>query len=342
LCSLSVVVHQVTSQWVWVLLSQVLGGMGRIIAAEFGWVVPWGITGFPKNEKTNGLMERHKRLLLKPGVIIFLSFLLWVLAPALLAQETQEAPQDTQEWQKKPGFSLRVGPYFSSLNTKVRLDSEILGRGTEIDYEDTLQLDKSPTVFRGDVEVRALSWFSLDLGFYAIRRSKTTVIDEDIQIGDTIFELNQTIKTKLDSTYELPNFKFYIINKPRLEFGVWAGANILFLNFSVTAQELGETLSETQEVWAPIPSAGLHASYTLFPNFYLFGKAGYFYYGLSDNLKFKSLSFDINVHYYFYKFLGVGATYEYNRFQLDGELGDLSGRVLNRLGGFQLYALIGF
>ena len=72
------------------------------------------------------------------------------------------------------------------------------------------------------------------------------------------------------------------------------------------------------------------------------GKAGYFYYGLSDNLKFKSLSFDINVNYYFYKFLGIGATYDYNKFELDGEISDLSGKVINKFGGFQVYLLIGF
>jgi hypothetical protein len=77
--------------------------------------------------------------------------------------------------------------------------------------------------------------------------------------------------------------------------------------------------------------------YTLFRNFYVFGKVGYFYYGLSDNLKFNNWSFDINLNYYFYKFLGIGATYEYNRAELNGEIGDLSGEIINRLGGFQAY-----
>ncbi|MFC2164435.1 hypothetical protein ACFLT2_05500 [Acidobacteriota bacterium] len=287
-------------------------------------------------------MKGHKRLLLKSGTVIFLIFLIWILAPVLQAQETQEATEDIPEWRKRPGFSLRFGTYFSSLNTKLRLDSDLLGRGTEIDLEDTLQLDSNPTVFRGDAEIRALSWLSLDFGFHAFKRSTTTVIDEEIQIGDTIFQLNQTVTGKLDTTYLRANLKFYIVNKPRVEFGVWAGANILFLDFSLTAEELGRTLSEEEDVWAPIPAIGIHASYTLFRNFYIFGKGGYFYYGLSDNLKFRSWSFDINVQYYFYKFLGIGATYDFNKFQLDGESDILSGKVMNRFNGIQLYVLIGF
>ena len=229
-----------------------------------------------------------------------------------------------------------------SLNTKLRIDSESLGRGTEIDFEDMLQLDKSPLILRGDADVPIVSWLGLDLGFYVINRSNTRVIDRDIQIGDTIFNLNQTVNTKFNTTYLRANFKFYIIRKPRLDLGVWAGANVAFINFSLQAQELGETFSEGRDVWVPIPAVGVHGSYTLFPNFYLFGKAGYFYYGLSDNLKFDNWSFDINVNYYFYKFLGIGATYEYNRAELNGEIGDLSGEIINRLGGFQFYLLIGF
>jgi hypothetical protein len=295
-----------------------------------------------KNERQEESMESLKELIRKPSLILFLSFLVWILAPTLQAQEAQEAAQSTLKWRKKPSFSLRLGSYFPSLSTILRVDSENLGRGTEIDLEDLLQLDSSPIVIRGDADVPIVSWFSLDLGFYAIKRSKTTVIDRDIQIGDTIFNVNQTVKGKFDTTYLRTHLKFYFVRNPRLDLGVWVGANVAFFNFSFQAQELGQTFSEGEDVWAPIPAAGIHASYTLFPNLYLFGKAGYFYYGLSDNLKFKSLSFDINVNYYFYKFLGIGATYDYNKFELDGEIGDLSGKVINKFGGFQVYLLIGF
>lgn len=287
-------------------------------------------------------MKGHKSLLLKSAAIVFLIFLFWILAPVLQAQETEEMIESTQEWRKRPRFSLRFGTYLADLDTKLRLDSVTLGRGTEIKLEDKLQFDKSPVIFRGEGEIRALSWFGLELGFYSINRSNSTVIDEEIQIGDTVFNINQTINGKFNTTYVKTNLKFYLVNKPRVEFGVWAGANILFLDLSLTAQELGETIGESQDIWAPIPAAGIHASYTLFRNFYFFGKVGYFYYGLSENLKFKSLSFDINMHYYFYKFLGIGATFEYNRFNLDGEFEDLSGIARNRLSGIQLYALIGF
>jgi hypothetical protein len=287
-------------------------------------------------------MGSYKRKIHKSNIIFIPSLFLLLIISTLQAQEAEGTDQSTIEWRKRPGLALRLGTYIPTLNTKLRLDSEILGRGTEIDFEDTLQLERSPFILRGDAEVAVASWLGLDLGFYIINRSNTRVIDRDIQVGDTIFNVNQTVNTKFNTTYLRTHFKFYIIRKPRVDFGVWAGANVAFLNFSLEAQELGETFSEGRDVWAPIPAIGIHGSYTLFRNFYVFGKAGYFYYGISDNLKFNNWSLDININYYFYKAFGIGATYEYNRVELDGEIGDLSGELINRLGGFQFYLLIGF
>ena len=269
-------------------------------------------------------------------------FSLGLLAPGLRAQDDQGEAKDQQKWKRRPAFNLRFGTYFPSLETILRVDSDTLGRGTEINLEDILQLDKSPVVARADAEIRLASWLSLDLGYYGIGRSKTTVIDRDIQVGDTIFSLNQTLKTKFNTNYLRTHLKFSFIHSPRLDLGVWAGANIAFFKLSLDALEEDKTLLEENDVWAPIPAAGIHLSYTLLPNLYLFGKAGYFYYGISENLKFTSTSFDINLNYYFLKFLGVGATYEYNSFKLDGEVGGFSGKVSNRLDGFQVYALLGF
>ena len=283
-----------------------------------------------------------RRTIRNLNMVIILSIFMCAFVFPLQAREDQEAAPSAQKWRKKPGLSLRFGSYIPQVNTKVRIDSERLGQGTEIDFEDLLQLDRSPVILRGDAEIPVVSWFSLDLGFYAINRNSTKVIDRDIQMGDTIFNLNQTVNTKFNTTYLRVNFKFFIIRKPRLDLGLWAGANVAFFNFSLQAQELGKTFSEGNDVWAPIPSIGIHGAYTLFPNFFIFGKAGYFYYGISDNLKFNALSYDINVNYYFYKFLGIGATYEYNRAELDGQIGDMTGLVINKLGGFQFYLVIGF
>ena len=279
---------------------------------------------------------------LKPVFFIIFLFLIWILAPVLHAQQDQEAAQEAQKWRRKPAFNLKFGSYFPSLETTLRVDSDTRGRGTEINLEDILKLDSSPVVVRGDADIRVLPWLSLDLGFYAINRNKTTVIDRDIQIGDTIFNLNQTLNTKYNTTYLRTNLKFSFIHNPRLDLGVWAGASFAFFKLRMDAQEAGETLIEEDDVWAPSPAAGVHISYTLIPNLYLFGKVGYFYYNLSDNFKFTSTSFDINLNYYFYKFLGIGATYEYNLAKLDGQIADFSGKISNKFGGFQIYGIIGF
>jgi hypothetical protein len=288
------------------------------------------------------IMSMQKCSALKPVFSVVLVLFIWILAPVLHAQQNQGDTEYTQKRRRKPGFSLRFGSYFPSLETTLRIDPNTQGSGTEINLEDVLKLDSSPIVVRGDADIRVLSWLSLDLGFYAINRSKTTVIDRDIQIGETIFNLNQTLNAKFNTTYLRTNIKFSFIHNPRLDLGVWAGASFAFFELRLDAQEAGDIVIEEDDVWAPIPAAGIHISYTLIPNLYLFGKVGYFYYGISENFKFTSTSFDINLNYYFFKFLGVGATYEYNLATLDGQIGDFSGKISNKFGGFQIYGIIGF
>ena len=142
------------------------------------------------------IMSMQKCSALKPIFSVVLLFLIWILAPSLHAQKDQEVTKDAQKWRSKPSFNLRFGTYFLSLDTTLRIDSETLGRGTEINLEDVLQLDTSPFVVRGDVDIKVFPWLGLDLGFYSINRSKTVVIDRDIQIGVTIFDLNQTLNAK--------------------------------------------------------------------------------------------------------------------------------------------------
>jgi hypothetical protein len=287
-------------------------------------------------------MSFRGRSFLRFNLFVVLIVVFGLFAASLHAQEDKGETKETSKWKRKPAFSLRLGSYFPSLETNLRVDSEALGRGTEINLENLLRLNKSPIVLRADAEIRVASWLSFDLGYYGIGRSKTTVIDRDIQVGDTIFNLNQTLQTKFNTNYIRANLKFFFVHSPRLDLGVWAGANVAFYKFSLDAQGAGNASIERNDVWAPIPAAGIHLSYTLLPNLYLFGKAGYFYYSLSDNFKFTSTSFDINLNYYFLKFLGIGATYEYNVFKLDGEVGGFSGKISSRFGGFQIYGILGF
>jgi hypothetical protein len=250
--------------------------------------------------------------------------------------KTEKAPK----W-KRPAFAIKLGSFMPTVNTVIRTDATGAAEGTPIDLEEDLGLDKNLTMLRLDGDIRIAPWFSLGLGYYGFKRSQDKAISEEIQIGDTVYPINQTLKTSLNTSYMNADLKFYLFHRQRWDLGVYAGVNLAHYKLNVRAQELDRQLLEIQKIWAPVPSVGLHFAYTIVPNLYLYGKAGYFTFS-NKRLDFDSATFNLNLDYYFYKFVGIGARYEYSRFDANLDILNWNGRVKYDLAGFNAYLTLGF
>ena len=113
------------------------------------------------------------------------------------------------------------------------------------------------------------------------------------------------------------------------------------MELTLDAQPSGRSV--VTNPWYPVPSVGATFDYTLGQRWYLYGKAGYFYYKLSDsNRNLDSARFDINMDYYIWKSLGVGATYEYIKSSTERNSAEFAGMISNRSSSFQIYGVIGF
>lgn len=270
--------------------------------------------------------------------IVFLSLGLFLSAFALTAFAQEEGTAaEPEKWRKKPNFDFKLGAFFPAVSAKVQVDG-----GEEISAEDDLLLDKNATTLRLDGDIRIAGWFGLGLGYYGVGRESSKVIDKDIQIGDTVFPVNQTLNVKLTNSFYNVDLKFYLINKPRLDFGVYAGAYWSKLKLNVDAKELDRRLIEFRQASTIIPSVGVHFSYTVLRNLYLYGKAGYFYLEPTKRTKFESATVNLNLDYYFWKFLGIGAKYEYSFFDLNLDVADYNGNLKYNISGLQAYLTVGF
>ncbi len=286
-------------------------------------------------------MASKTRFMQRAEIFLTVGLFLTGFGLTALAQEADTAATESAKW-KKPAFALKFGGFFPTINTVIRVDE--VGEGSPIDLENDLGLDKSMPMVRLDGDIRIAPWFSVDLGYYGFQRCQSKVIDKDIQIGDTVFPVNQTLKTSLNTTYMNADLKFYLFHRPRWDFGIYAGANLAHYRLNVQAQEIDRQLLEIRKIWAPVPSIGLHFRYTIIPHMFVHGKAGYFKFSPSKRLDFDSTALSLNLDYYFYKFLGVGARYEYSRFNLDMDavLSAFKGAVKYDLSGFNAYLTVGF
>ncbi len=278
-------------------------------------------------------MKLNKSLLLTG---VFLAVL--GLAGAAWSQEGSE--QTAKVWPKKPNFSIRLGSIFSDVSSQFRVDSAD-GEGTLIDAQDVLNIPKNGTAFRAKGDFRIAKWFGIEAEFYRIADSATTVIDRQLIVGDEIFDINETVTTGFNRSFLDTFLKFYLVHKPRLDLGLFVGANIHFMELTLDAQPSGRSV--VKNPWYPIPSLGATFSYTLGPRWYLYGKAGYFFFKVQDSgLKLDSTRFDVSMDYYIWKSLGVGVTYEYIKTSMDRSTEEFTGMISNRSSSFQIYGVIGF
>ncbi len=276
---------------------------------------------------------RSSRFLVITGV------LLTVLAPLAPAWGQEGSDPPAKVFAKKPSFSIRLGSYFSSSSGQIRIDGE--NQGTVIDLKDVLNVPENATVFRGRADIRIAKWFGVEAEYYRIARSQTAVLDGEITVGDEVIAIGQTISSSLVQNYLDTALKFYLVHTQRLDLGLWLGATVHLVDFSLEAEPSGQSVAKNP--WYPVPALGVHFSYTILPRLYLYGKAGYFKYKVTDpTTKIDAVRFDITLDYYFWKALGVGVTYAYVDNSVEMEKAPLKGMVNGRSSGFQIYGVIGF
>jgi hypothetical protein len=266
--------------------------------------------------------------------------LLAVLLSVFTARAQETSNPAASPWPKKPPFTIRLGTYFSNASGQIRVDGEN-GQGTVIDLQDVLNVPNNATVFRARADVRIAKWFGVEAEWYRIAQSQSTILDREITIGDEVFAVNEEISSRLVQNYLDTALKFYLVHNARLDLGLWLGATIHLIDFSLDAQPSGQSFARTP--WYPVPSLGVCGSYTILPRLYLYGKAGYFYYKVNDPItKIDAVRFDITLDYYFWKALGVGLTYAYVNNSVEMVKSPLYGMVKGTSNGLQLYVTIGF
>ncbi len=263
-----------------------------------------------------------------------------VLAVVALNVAVWAEGETAPAWPKKPPFSVRLGSYFSDTASSVRIDGAN-GQGTVIDVHNLLKVPNTATAFRALADVRVASWFGLEAEYYRVSRGKSTTIDRDITVGDTVFPINETVTTSYIQSYLDVSLKFYLFHRQRWDLGLWLGANSHFYKLSLNAEPSG--LSEVRNPWYPVPALGVVFNWSPLPRLYLYGKVGYFYYKLTDpNTKLDTTRFDITLDYYFWKVFGVGVTYANEDSSVELTKASYTGVINNRISGIQIYGVIGF
>jgi hypothetical protein len=198
-------------------------------------------------------------------------------ALGLLAVSAGAIAQDRSRGQDERG-SLLLSAFYAQPATSVRLDSPS-GRGTDIDLENDLGLQKTTTVARLDGYLWLGDRGRLDLSVFRYSRSASRQIDRTIQFGDREFPIDTVVNTRSDVTIFKAAYTFEAVRRERGFFGVTGGLYTAWSRMDLDAAALG--IDESNDVDAPLPVIGIRGSYDIGDRISLRGSVEWF--GVTTN-----------------------------------------------------------
>jgi hypothetical protein len=258
-------------------------------------------------------------------------------------------PLSAQESNLFPRFSLigSTGP--SSFDTNARVDPETLPggetlEGTLINLETDLGLEDERTLQRYALQWRPFARHELSLMMFSAPREGVRQIDREIVFRDEVYPVSALVSSEFDLDYASATYTYWARRTDRSGLGISLGVANIALDASVTATNpIGSvTITETAETDAPIALVGaqgrvafanqLHgeASIATLPRVTIEDYSGTALTG-SAKLEWRPI-----------RWIGVGASYNYFRLDVDVEAADLSGTLDMTIQGPEVFVRLAF
>jgi hypothetical protein len=282
-------------------------------------------------------MRRSIMMILRFTVAAAFAALLIGATPQAWAQERYDGKEPLER------FNVRVGGYVQLQHeSTIRVDSIELGLGAVIELEEQLDVDDSASAARIDGFYRFNPRHKLDWTYFKTKREgRAEVIDEDLQIGDEVFEVGDVLETVWESAILKVGWSWSFINVRKYEFQIGAGLNVrdFSLRFENTLRTGGSVTEEKDEEDTSIPllTFNFGGRFNFTDRVKLDGKYEWFSIELGD-LKGSLHELTLLLEHNTFSHIGFGGGFSSFLFDLEyDDEEEFRGEVENRYVGILLY-----
>jgi len=150
-------------------------------------------------------------------------------------------------------FSLRLEGSWIASSTSMRLDSELLGRGTELDFEDDLDLDGSSTIPSLAFDWQIAKRHKLGVRWQDLGRDSTSQALEEINWGDEVIPVNANITLSFDITQYFVDYAYFPWVKENWAAGFGLGVRVMEMSATLAWEEEDLEGSTEAQGTGPLP-----------------------------------------------------------------------------------------
>ncbi len=242
-------------------------------------------------------------------------------------------------------FAITLGGFYTTLNTKARVDSKIdLGLGDRFDFENEIGLKDSDTLFRLGLEWRIRPRHQLNFGYFSLSRSASTTLTREIQFGDRTFPINVDVEGEFKSEVFEFSWIWWVVLKEKLAFGVSAGG-VSFLTIDARLRAANTDIGLIEQgasVDAPVPLVGIALRYAM-PHKFVFKAGARIITAVTvDDISGETIDLNAALEHRTTEHFGFGFSFSSLQYDVDTDKKRFRGSVEYGISGFQLYARLAF
>jgi hypothetical protein len=159
-------------------------------------------------------------------------------------------------------FNFRVGgQIFSSFTSRVRVDSEILGPGTEFEFENVTDLEESISIGRFDGDIRFNDRHRIALSYYDIIRSGGKSLQTEIDWEGEVYPIGVDVKSRSEQEVIKLSYAYSFLRRSKAEMGFSFGVHTM--KFGLGLATANNQQSSNVDATAPLPVIGLNGQYRI-------------------------------------------------------------------------------
>ena len=184
----------------------------------------------------------------------------------VLCQPAYAADDFVGPWEK---FSVSLGGFGALSSSDIRIGTDLLGAGIDIDIEEALGVSSSVTSARLDALYRLgeKRRHRLGLSWFAFRRDGTFVAEEDFNEGDINISAGDTVNTIYNIDILKFDYAYSFFMDERFNLAVSGGLFLMPIEIGIAASPGGE--STKTDITAPLPVVGFNFDYAISPKWML-------------------------------------------------------------------------
>ena len=262
---------------------------------------------------------------------------------------TPAMAQDEDQDQEKPTVYGRIGTFFPTSETVLRIDDlDTQAPGTEIDFPNDLGFGRSSTIFEADVGFNISDNWAIEFEYFSVDRSSTATLDRRIVVEGNVFDANAQVTAGFESTlYHLRGLyraADWDNGKGELQLSLGLHATDFRVTFegeaSVNDLQTEFVTVDAAQI-APLPTIGARVSQSLAPGISVFVQGEIFDLKVGD-YDGRLVDGELGVTWDFAPNVGIGGSWRVVDYSLQVTGDELAGRIDYQLSGPAIFATFRF